>query len=136
MTNPIPAELEGIRVEVPSNIPVMLIRETGGARRVIPIYIGESEASSISVALSGITPDRPLTHDLLLTVVYDLGGAVSSVENTEVREHTYFANLHISVKGSEQIISLRPLMAAALLVTVTSGLDYLVKGLRSPRVPS
>ena len=104
MTNRIPAELEGIRVEVPSNIPVMLIRETGGERRVIPIYIGESEASAISVALSGVVPDRPLTHDLLLNIVSDLGGEVSTVEITEVREHAYFANLHISVKGSEQVI--------------------------------
>lgn len=116
MTNRIPAELEGIRVEVPSNIPVMLIRETGGERRVIPIYIGESEASAISVALSGVIPDRPLTHDLLLNIVADLGGEVSTVEITEVREHTYFANLHISVKGSEQVISLRPSDAIALAV--------------------
>jgi bifunctional DNase/RNase len=93
MTNRIPAELEGIRVEVPSNIPVMLIRETGGERRVIPIYIGESEASAISVALNGVIPDRPLTHDLMGLVFQGFGIELERVVITSLKNSTFFARL-------------------------------------------
>ena len=116
MTKRLAAELEGIRVEVPSNIPVMLIREIDEARRVIPIYIGEAEASSISVALSGVAPDRPLTHDLMLNTIAEMGGEVVMVVVTDVQEHTYFANIHIAVDGVEKVISARPSDAIALAV--------------------
>ncbi len=116
MTKRLAVELEGIRVEVPSNIPVMLIREIDDDRRMLPIYIGEAEASSISLALSGVTPDRPLTHDLLLNVIGDLGGEVVMVVITRVEEHTYFAEIHIEVDGKEQVVSARPSDAVALAV--------------------
>ena len=116
MTKRLAAELEGIRVEVPSNIPVMLIREIDDSRRVIPIYIGEAEASSISVALRGVGPDRPLTHDLMLNTISEMGGEVVMVVVTDVKEHTYFANIHISVDGVERVISARPSDAIALAV--------------------
>ena len=116
MTKRLAAELEGIRVEVPSNIPVMLIREIDDSRRVIPIYIGEAEASSISVALSGVVPDRPLTHDLMLNTISEMGGEVVMVVVTDVKEHTYFANIHIEVDGAERVISARPSDAIALAV--------------------
>ena len=116
MTKRLAAELEGIRVEVPSNIPVMLIREIDESRRVIPIYIGEAEASSISDALSGVVPDRPLTHDLMLNTIAELGGEVVMVVVTDVQEHTYFANIHIAVDGVEKVISARPSDAIALAV--------------------
>jgi hypothetical protein len=116
MTKRLAAELEGIRVEVPSNIPVMLIREIDDSRRVIPIYIGEAEASSISVALSCVVPDRPLTHDLMLNTISEMGGEVVMVVVTDVKEHTYFANIHIAVDGAERVISARPSDAIALAV--------------------
>lgn len=116
MTKRLPVELEGIRVEVPSNIPVMLIREIDEQRRLLPIYIGEAEASSISLAVSGVTPDRPLTHDLLLNVIHDLGGEVVMVVLTKVEEHTYFADIHLQLSGKEHIVSARPSDAVAIAV--------------------
>ena len=116
MTKRLAAELEGIRVEIPSNIPVMLIREIDESRRVIPIYIGEAEASSISVALSGVVPDRPLTHDLMLNTIAEMGGEVVMVVVTDVQEHTYYANIHVAVDGVERVISARPSDAIALAV--------------------
>ena len=62
-------ELEGVRLEVPSSVPVMMLRESAGKRRVIPIYIGGPEASAIHYALEGIVPERPLTHDLMLNMI-------------------------------------------------------------------
>ncbi|MEY4405431.1 MAG: hypothetical protein RI976_1362, partial [Actinomycetota bacterium] len=58
--------LEGIRLEIPQNTPVLMLREQSGSRRIMPIYIGAPEASSIHYALEGLQPDRPLTHDLLI----------------------------------------------------------------------
>ncbi len=116
MTKRLAVELEGIRVEIPSNIPVMLIREIEGDRRLLPIYIGEVEASAISLAMSGVTPDRPLTHDLLLNVIGELGGEVMMVVITKVEEHTYFADIHIEIDSKKQVVSARPSDAVALAV--------------------
>ena len=66
--------LVGVRLEVPSNVPVLMLKETEGKMRELPIFIGGPEASAIHYALEGIVPERPLTHDLLVTVVSEMGG--------------------------------------------------------------
>ena len=62
----VPLELVGVRVEVPANTPMVLLREQTGRHRLLPIYIGTPEATSIHYALEGVTPPRPLTHDLFI----------------------------------------------------------------------
>ena len=64
--NVILMDLIGVRVEIPANTPMVLLREREGRHRLLPIYIGSPEASSIHYALEGVTPPRPLTHDLFL----------------------------------------------------------------------
>ena len=66
-------ELVGVRVEIPANTPMLLLRERDGAHRLLPIYIGNPEAASIHSALEGVEPPRPMTHDLMCTVIEDLG---------------------------------------------------------------
>lgn len=107
-------ELEGVRLEVPSSVPVMVLRESSGRRRVIPIYIGGPEASAIHYALEGIVPERPLTHDLLLSTIGELGHQVDKLVLTEVREHTYFAEL--SLDGGEYTVSCRPSDGVAVAI--------------------
>jgi bifunctional DNase/RNase len=62
-------ELLGIKLELPSNIPIVMLREVSGERRVLPIFIGLPEANAIHLALEGRTPARPLTHDLMIDVL-------------------------------------------------------------------
>lgn len=107
-------ELEGVRLEVPSSVPVMMLRESGGRRRLIPIYIGGPEASAIHYALEGIVPERPLTHDLMLSMIGELGHQVDKLVLTEVRDHTYFAEL--SLDGGEYTVSCRPSDGVAVAI--------------------
>jgi uncharacterized protein len=118
----VPLELVGVRVEVPGNSPVIMLREQGGRRRVLPIYIGTPEAAAIHFAVEGIEPMRPLTHDLLLTTIHDLGAAVLKVVVTEVRDGTFFAELHLGRDDGEVVISCRPSDGVALAVRAEAAL--------------
>jgi bifunctional DNase/RNase len=109
-------ELVGVRIEVPANTPMLLLQEADGDRRLRPIYIGHPEASAIHIALEGIEPPRPLTHDLFISSVEALGATVDRVVITEVREHTFYAELHLTTDAGEQVISARPSDAVALAV--------------------
>jgi len=107
-------ELVGVRVEVPANTPVVVLREQTGRQRLLPILIGTPEAASIHGAIEGLVPPRPLTHDLLVNVLATLGANLTRVVITEVRDHTFFAELHLDVAGSAVVVSCRPSDALAL----------------------
>ena len=112
----VPLELLGVRVEMPANTPMLLLRESDGRHRLLPIYIGSPEASAIHYALEGVEPPRPLTHDLFLNVLAELGASVTRVVVTELRDRTYFAELHLATPTGDKIISARPSDAIALAV--------------------
>ena len=84
----VPLELVGVRVEVPANTPMVLLREQTGRHRLLPIYIGTPEATSIHYALEGVTPPRPLTHYLFIQTLTELGVQVEQIVVTEMRDHT------------------------------------------------
>lgn len=109
-------ELIGVRVEVPANTPMVLLRESEGRHRLVPIYIGTPEATSIHYALEGIVPPRPLTHDLFLETLAALGTRLDKVVVTEMRDHTFFAELHLETPDGPRVISSRPSDAIALAV--------------------
>lgn len=108
--------LEGVRLEVPSNVPVMVLREVDAPHRVLPIFIGSPEAASIHYAVSGTIPERPLTHDLLVGVLGSVGAELTQVLLTEVRDHTYFAELHLDLSGRSVTVSCRPSDGVAVAV--------------------
>jgi bifunctional DNase/RNase len=85
-------EVVGVRVEMPSNQPIVLLRERGGDR-YLPIWIGAAEASAIAFAQQGVVPPRPLTHDLLKDVIGALGRSLDTVRIVEVRDNVYYAEL-------------------------------------------
>jgi bifunctional DNase/RNase len=103
-------------VEIPANTPMLLLREAEGRHRLLPIYIGSPEASAIHYALEGVVPPRPLTHDLFLNTLAELGATVTKVVVTEIRDRTYFAELHLSTATGDKVISARPSDAIALAV--------------------
>jgi len=82
----------GVRVEMPSNNPIVLLRERGGDR-YLPIWIGAPEASAIAFAQQGVVPPRPLTHDLLKDVIEALGRTLQEVRIVAMRDNVYFAEL-------------------------------------------
>ena len=106
--------LAAVRVELPSNTPVVLLQEVGGARRTLPIFIGAFEANAIAEALAGVVRERPMTHDLLRDVLAAIGATVERVVVTELRGGTYYAELHVNLAGQVQIVSARPSDAMAL----------------------
>ena len=82
--------LAGVRIELPSNQPIVLLRETG-SDRYLPIWIGHPEAAAILMKLQGATAPRPLTHDLLVNILGELEVEVARVTVTELRENTFHA---------------------------------------------
>ena len=110
-------EVLGVRVEVPANTPVLILREEAEPHRLLPIYIGGPEASAIHQALEQIEAPRPLTHDLFAGTLGELGWRLTEVVITEVREHTFYAELHLSGPAeATKIVSARPSDAVALAI--------------------
>jgi bifunctional DNase/RNase len=107
-------ELVGVRVELPSNAPIVLLRETEGTHRTLPIFIGGPEATAIAFALEGVETPRPMTHDLLKNVIDQLGWRLERVVVTELREATFYAELHLAANGTTHVVSSRPSDAIAL----------------------
>ncbi|MDQ1437794.1 MAG: uncharacterized protein QOK43_1423 [Acidimicrobiaceae bacterium] len=107
-------QLHAVRVELPTNNPVVLLQEVGGARRTLPIFIGPAEATAIAFALQGVSTSRPMTHDLMRDVLVALGVTLERVVITELREGTFYAQLHLAQGGRSEVISSRPSDAIAL----------------------
>jgi bifunctional DNase/RNase len=111
-------ELVAVRVELPSNTPVVVLRELEGRRRQLSIFIGGPEATAIAFALEEVETPRPLTHDLFCDVLDELGVQLERVVLTELRDTTYYADLHLRTGEGEQHVSARPSDAVALAVRV------------------
>jgi bifunctional DNase/RNase len=111
-------ELVGVRVELPSNSPIVLLRETGGQRRVLPIFIGGTEATAIAFALDGVVTPRPMTHDLMKDLLEDLNARVERIVVTDLSERTFFAEIHLQAADGAHRVSSRPSDAIALAVRV------------------
>ena len=113
-------ELVGVRVELPSNSPIVLLRETTGERRLLPIFIGGPEATAIAFALENVAVPRPLTHDLMKNVLDDLGVQVQRIVVTELRDSTFYAEIVMTQAGETHTVSSRPSDAIALAVRIGS----------------
>jgi uncharacterized protein len=108
--------LRAVRVDLQSNTPVLLLQQTGGEGRTLPIFIGNPEATAIAYALQGVSMPRPLTHDLMRDMLGALEISVERVVISELRASTYFAELHL-VRGDETtVVSSRPSDAVAVAV--------------------
>jgi bifunctional DNase/RNase len=114
-------ELVGVRIELPTNQPIVLLREANGPR-YLPIWIGAGEATAIAFAIEGVEPQRPLTHDLLRSVVTTLGASVDRVVVTELRDGIYYADLVFRREDGELVVSSRPSDAIALAARTDSPL--------------
>jgi bifunctional DNase/RNase len=109
-------EVVGVRVEMPSQQPIILLREASG-ERYLPIWIGAVEATAIAFAQQGVVPPRPMTHDLLRDVLEATGNPLSEVRITEMRDGIFYASL---VLGDSLEISARPSDSIALALRTGS----------------
>jgi len=106
----------GVRVETPSNQPIVLLREVAGDR-YLPIWIGATEATAIAFAQQGVVPPRPLTHDLMKDVLEATGNSLTEVQITEMKDGVFFASL-VFESGVE--VSARPSDSIALALRTGS----------------
>ena len=107
-------EIVGVRVEMPSSSSIALLREVGGTQRLLPIFIGAPEATAIAFALEEVVTPRPMTHDLLRTVLDDLGVSLERITVTDLREGVFYAELELNARDGVHTISSRPSDAIAL----------------------
>jgi bifunctional DNase/RNase len=103
-------DVVGVRMEMPSNNPIVLLRESGG-ERYLPIWVGAVEATAIAYAQQGVVPPRPLTHDLLRDVLEAVGAELTEVRITSLLDGVFYAQL-VFASGVE--VSARPSDAIAL----------------------
>ena len=114
--------LRAVRVDLQSQTPVLLLQETQGEGRTLPIFIGTPEATAIAYALQGVSTPRPMTHDLIKDVLGELEVEVERVVITELRASTYFAELQLRRGTRRSTVSSRPSDAVAVAVRTGSPL--------------
>ena len=113
-------QLVGVRVELPTNQPIVLLKEREG-ERYLPIWIGPVEATAIALGMQGIETQRPMTHDLMRDLLQGLAVAVDRIVITELRDGTFYAEIQMHTNGSSVAVSSRP--SDALALAVRMGLD-------------
>lgn len=106
-------ELARILIRETDDTHVVELREVDG-ERIFPIVIGLTEAAAIERRLMGKMPERPQTHELLASVIEALGGAVEKIIISDLRDHTFYARLHVRQDGKLIDIDSRPSDAIAL----------------------
>jgi uncharacterized protein len=110
--------LAGVRIELPTNSPIVLLREASG-ERFLPIWIGQPEAAAIAIALQGVVTPRPMTHDLMKNILEDLSVAVAKIVVTELRDSTFYATIELHRNSDRYEVSSRPSDAIALAVRLS-----------------
>jgi len=114
-------KVQSLGLDRATNTPVVILQEKDG-KRVLPIWIGPSEASAIAMELAGMKFSRPLTHDLLVSVVIGLGGALKRVLITKVVDNTYYAELIIQRGGELISVDARPSDSIAIALRMAASI--------------
>ncbi len=104
--------IDSIRVSLMNYQRVVILKEQV-TDRYLPIWIGPAEADAIAIKLQGVSVPRPLTHDLLYSIIESLGASVGSVSITDLKNDTFFAKIALNVDGGEMEIDSRPSDALA-----------------------
>ena len=105
----------GVSFDMVGKQPIVLLRTLDGSK-FLPIWIGHPEAAAILMKLQGTPTPRPMTHDLVTSMLGELNAKVEKIAVTELRDNTFFASITVSVNGDEMEIDSRPSDAIALAV--------------------
>jgi hypothetical protein len=111
--------IKGLMVDPVTNVPIVILKDKDGDR-VLPIWVGVFEANAIALQIENIATPRPMTHDLLRNVIADLEGRVDRVVISDLKENTFYAIIHLTVRGERVAIDARPSDAIALALRTHS----------------
>jgi hypothetical protein len=105
-------KVRGVALDQQMNPVVLLVDQP--ETMALPIWIGQAEATAIAMELQGVRPPRPMTHDLVRTLLSELKASISRIVVTDVRDNTYFAEIHVAQNGTAMVIDSRPSDAIAV----------------------
>ena len=111
--------IKGLMVDPITNMPIVILKDKGGDR-VLPIWVGIFEANAIALQIENIATPRPMTHDLLRNIITDLEGHVDRVVVSDLKDNTFYALIHLTVRGERVTIDARPSDAIALALRTRS----------------
>ena len=105
--------IKGLMLDPVTTMPILILRDENG-QRMLPIWIGPNEAQAIASQIENDAPQRPMTHDLLRDVIQTLDGTVQKVVVCDLKDNTFFALIHLLVRGDPVTVDARPSDAIAL----------------------
>jgi bifunctional DNase/RNase len=105
--------IKGLMVDPITNMPIVILRDKDG-QKVLPIWVGVFEANAIALQIENVTPQRPMTHDLLNNVIHDLKAQIQKIVVSDLKENTFYALIYLHVGGEVMAIDARPSDAIAL----------------------
>jgi bifunctional DNase/RNase len=111
--------IKGLMVDPITNMPIVILKDKLG-ERVLSIWVGIFEANAIALQIENVSTPRPMTHDLLRNIITDLDGSVDRVVVSDLKDNTFFAIIHLTVKGERIAIDARPSDAIALALRTRS----------------
>lgn len=111
--------IKGLMVDPITNMPIVILKDKEGDR-VLPIWVGVFEANAIALQIENIATPRPMTHDLLRNVITDLEGQVDRIVVSDLKDNTFYAIIHLTVKGERVAVDARPSDAIALALRTRS----------------
>ena len=118
-TDLIPLKVHGVLVDPNTDTQIVVLRNENNDD-VLPIWVGSAEGTSIRLALEGIVPSRPMSHDLITSLTNYLGMTISHIVVTDVKNSTYYATVHFTSHGLERTVDARPSDAIALALRAKS----------------
>ena len=111
--------IKGLMVDPMAGTPIVILKDKQG-ERVLPIWVGVPEANAIALQIENVSTPRPMTHDLFRNIITDLEGRVDRVVVSDLRDNTYFAIIHLTVRGERVAVDARPSDAIALALRTRS----------------
>jgi uncharacterized protein len=111
--------IKGLMVDPITNNPIVILKDKDGDR-VLPIWVGMFEANAIALQIENVSTPRPMTHDLLRNIIGDLEGHVDRIVVSDLKDNTFYAVIHLTVRGERVAVDARPSDAIALALRTRS----------------
>ncbi len=111
--------IKGLMVDPITNMPIVILKDKDGDR-VLPIWVGIFEANAIALQVENVATPRPMTHDLLRNIISDLDGQVDRIVVSDLKDNTFYAIIHLTVRGERIAVDSRPSDAIALALRTRS----------------
>ncbi len=116
---PIQMTIKGLMIDPITNMPIIVLRDQSG-ERILPIWVGVFEANAIALQMENVETPRPMTHDLLRNILDDLQARVERIVVCDLRENTFYAEIHLDSGGRAVTVDARPSDAIALALRTRS----------------